>query len=85
MAGGTVEIAGELSAGLTVVMEELVRGLSGGADPVSLFILMPPFAPERPPSVADGFSLAKVLRLALLAEAATPGQSLEWVWDSGAG
>jgi RNA polymerase sigma factor (sigma-70 family) len=39
--GGTVAIAGELRAGTTVLMEELVRRLSGGADGVSLFTLAP--------------------------------------------
>jgi RNA polymerase sigma factor (sigma-70 family) len=39
--GGTVAIAGELRAGTTVVTEELVRRLSGGADGVSLFALAP--------------------------------------------
>ena len=39
--GGTVAIAGELRAGATVVMEELVRRLSGGSVGVSLFTLVP--------------------------------------------
>jgi RNA polymerase sigma factor (sigma-70 family) len=39
--GGTVAIAGELHAGATVVMEELVRRLSGGSVGVSLFTLVP--------------------------------------------
>src|SRR5262249_47182118 len=39
--GGTVAIAGEPRAGTTVVMEELVRRLSGGSVGVSLFTLMP--------------------------------------------
>jgi F0F1-type ATP synthase beta subunit len=43
-AGGIVALAGEYGAGLTVVMEELVRRLSGGTDPVSLFVLMPPLS-----------------------------------------
>jgi RNA polymerase sigma factor (sigma-70 family) len=38
---GTVAIAGELGAGTTVVMEELVRRLSGGVDRISLFTVMP--------------------------------------------
>ena len=45
-AGGTVALAGEYGEGLTVVMEELVRRLSGGAYPLSLFILMPPSSPQ---------------------------------------
>jgi len=39
--GGTVAIAGEPRAGTTVVIEELVRRLSGGADGISLFALAP--------------------------------------------
>ena len=38
--GGTVAIAGEFGAGTTVVMEELVRRLSGEADRISLFTLV---------------------------------------------
>jgi RNA polymerase sigma factor (sigma-70 family) len=38
--GGTVAIAGEFGAGTTVVTEELVRRLSGGADRISLFTLV---------------------------------------------
>jgi F-type H+-transporting ATPase subunit beta len=54
-----VAIAGELRAGTTVVMEELVRRLSGGSAGVSLFTL----APWTPVSIADtlkqdGFSEA---------------------------
>jgi len=57
--GGTVAIAGELRAGTTVIMEELVRRLSGGSAGVSLFTL----APSTPASIADvlkqdGFSEA---------------------------
>jgi RNA polymerase sigma factor (sigma-70 family) len=37
---GTVAIAGEFGAGTTVVMEELVRRLGGGADRISLFTLV---------------------------------------------
>ena len=47
--GGTVAIAGELRAGTTVVMEELVRRLSGGSAGVSLFTL----APWTQVSIAD--------------------------------
>ena len=42
-------IAGELRAGTTVVMEELVRRLSGGSAGVSFFTL----APWTPVSIAD--------------------------------
>ena len=57
-AGGTVAIAGELGGGTTVVMEELVRRLGGGADPVSLFTLVPQWPVEREP----GFSHAAALK-----------------------
>jgi RNA polymerase sigma factor (sigma-70 family) len=62
VAGGTVVIAGEPSAGLTVLMEELVRRLSGGTLPVSLFLLVPPFSPQWPASMQDGFTLAGALK-----------------------
>ncbi len=62
-AGGTVAIAGEQRAGTTVVMEELVRRLSGGSDRVSLFAVMPSWEGERAPGYShadalkqDGFS-----------------------------
>jgi RNA polymerase sigma factor (sigma-70 family) len=58
LAGGTVAIAGEFGAGATVVMEELVRRLSGGADGVSLFTLLAPWPGEREP----GYSLADALK-----------------------
>jgi RNA polymerase sigma factor (sigma-70 family) len=47
-AAGSVAIAGELGTGITVVSEELVRRLSGGADRVSLFTLVPRW-PDAPP------------------------------------
>ena len=43
-------------------MEELVRRLSGGADPVSLFVLMAPFSPEWPRSTALPFSISGSLK-----------------------
>jgi F0F1-type ATP synthase beta subunit len=61
-AGGTVALPGEYGAGLTVVMEELVRRLSGGADPVSLFALMPPFSPQWPGSLELSFSISGALK-----------------------
>lgn len=60
--GGTVALAGEYGAGLTVVMEELVRRLSGGGHPVSLFVLMPPFSAEWPGSIGLPFSIAAALK-----------------------
>ena len=62
VAGGTVAIAGDLGAGITVVMEELVRRLSRGNSPLSIFILMPPPSPEWPYSLEPGFSHAEALR-----------------------
>src|SRR5215471_13983583 len=62
VAGGTLAIAGDLGAGITVVMEELVRRLSGGSDPLSIFIMMPPPSPEWPYSLEPGFSHAEELR-----------------------
>jgi F-type H+-transporting ATPase subunit beta len=41
MAGGTLAIAGEWKAGTAVVLEELVRRLSGGTDRVSIFTFVP--------------------------------------------
>ena len=61
VAGGTVALAGDLGAGMTVVMEELVRRLSGGSDPLSIFVMMPPPSPEWPYSVEPGFSHAEAL------------------------
>jgi RNA polymerase sigma factor (sigma-70 family) len=57
VAGGTVAIAGELRTGTLVVTEELVRRLSGGTDPASLFVLAP-----LPPDYPPGASLADDLK-----------------------
>jgi len=58
--GGTVAIAGEFGAGTTVVMEELVRRLSGKADRISLFTLVQRWKEEDFSHAAelkkDGFS-----------------------------
>jgi F0F1-type ATP synthase beta subunit len=51
VAGGTVAIAGEYRAGTVVVTEELVRRLSGGTEPASLFVLAPPPSPDHPPGM----------------------------------
>lgn len=60
VARGTVAIAGEFGTGPAVVMEELVRRLSGGADRVSLFTLIQPWKDENFSYAAelkkDGFS-----------------------------
>ena len=61
-AGGTVALAGEYGAGLTVVMEELVRRLSGGGDPLSLFALMSPFSAQWPRSAGQPSSIAGSLK-----------------------
>ena len=57
---GTVAIAGELRTGPAVVMEELVRRLSGSADRISLFTLIQPWKDEDFSYAAelkkDGFS-----------------------------
>jgi hypothetical protein len=52
-----VAIAGELGAGRTVVMKELVRRLSGGTDRISLFTLIPRWEAEK----ASDFSYAEQL------------------------
>jgi F0F1-type ATP synthase beta subunit len=41
VAGGTLAIAGEWKAGTAVLLEELVRRLSGGTDRVSIFTFVP--------------------------------------------
>jgi RNA polymerase sigma factor (sigma-70 family) len=56
-AGGSAAIVGEVGVGITVVTEELVRRLSGGADRVSLFTLMPPW-PDQP----AGWSISEALK-----------------------
>jgi RNA polymerase sigma factor (sigma-70 family) len=55
--GGSVAIAGEAGAGATVVMEELVRRLSGGSDRVSLFAVLQTWE-EAPPN----YSYAEALK-----------------------
>jgi F0F1-type ATP synthase beta subunit len=56
VAGGTLAIAGDLGAGITVVMEEIVRRLSDGDQRLTMFVLMPP------PSAEPGFSHAERLK-----------------------
>ena len=64
VAGGTLTIATDIGAGVMVMMEELVRRLSGGCDPLSIFVMMPPPSPERPDvlETEPGFSHAEQLR-----------------------
>jgi RNA polymerase sigma factor (sigma-70 family) len=62
VARGTVAIAGDLGAGITVVMEEIVRRLSGGRERLTMFVLMPPASAEWPYSLKPGFSYAEELK-----------------------
>jgi RNA polymerase sigma factor (sigma-70 family) len=62
MAGGSIALVGESGTGLMVVMEELVRRLSGGPDPLFLFVLMPPATPEWQSSPGQPFSISGVLK-----------------------
>jgi F0F1-type ATP synthase beta subunit len=57
-AGGTVAIAGEWKAGTAVVLEELVRRVSGGTHRVSIFSFVPGGGPMtyREMMDKDGFS-----------------------------
>lgn len=62
VAGGTVALVGTYGVGLGVVQEELVRRLSTGPDPVSLFVLIPPPSPKWPGSLEPGFSVSEQLK-----------------------
>lgn len=62
LAGGTLAIAGDLGAGITVVMEEIVRRLSGGGERLTMFVMMPPASPEFPYTIKPGFSYAEELK-----------------------
>lgn len=61
-AGGTIAIAGEYGTGITVVMEEIVRRISGSRHPVTLFVLYPPPSDIWPPSLDENFSIADALK-----------------------
>jgi RNA polymerase sigma factor (sigma-70 family) len=61
-AGGSVAIAGEYGTGITVVMEEIVRRISGNAHPVTLFVLIPPPSELWPSSMDENFSFAAALK-----------------------
>ena len=61
-AGGSVAIAGENGAGTTVVMEEIVRRISKGSHPVTLFVLIPPPSEIWPPSLDENYSFAEELK-----------------------
>jgi RNA polymerase sigma-70 factor (ECF subfamily) len=62
VAGGTLAIAGDAGAGLIVLMEELVRRLSGGRDRLTMFVMMPGPTPEWPGPLQPGFSHAEALK-----------------------
>jgi len=55
--GATVGIAGDISAGIIVVAEEMVRRLSGGMERTSLFVFVPPPSPANP--IYHGRTLAE--------------------------
>jgi RNA polymerase sigma factor (sigma-70 family) len=61
-AGGSVAIAGENGAGTTVVMEEIVRRISKGSHPVTLFVLIPPPSEIWPPSLDENYNFAEELK-----------------------
>jgi RNA polymerase sigma factor (sigma-70 family) len=61
-AGGSVAIAGEYGTGNTVNMEELVRRISGGSDPVTLFLFFPPPSEIWPPSLDENYSISASLK-----------------------
>ncbi|HWE20263.1 MAG TPA: sigma-70 family RNA polymerase sigma factor [Hyphomicrobiaceae bacterium] len=61
-AGGSVALAGENGAGTTVVMEEIVRRISKGGHPVTLFVLFPPPSELWPPSLDPSYSIADQLK-----------------------
>ena len=62
LAGGTLAIAGDLGAGITVVMEEIVRRLSVGPERLTMFVMMPPASAEFPYTLEPGFSYAEELK-----------------------
>ena len=59
---GSVAIAGGYGAGLTVMMAELVRRISKGHHPLTIFVLFPPPSEIWPPSLDENFSIADTLR-----------------------
>ena len=63
-AGGSVAIAGECGAGITVVMEEIVRRYPGRQRPSSgtMFVLIPLPSKFYPPSLDENYSFADELR-----------------------
>ena len=61
-AGGSVAIAGEYGAGITVVMEEIVRRISRNVHPVTMFVLIPLPSKFYPPSLDENYSFADELK-----------------------
>jgi F0F1-type ATP synthase beta subunit len=61
-AGGSVAIAGEYGTGNTVVMEEIVRRISGSVHRVTMFVLIPPPSEVWPPSLDENYSFADALK-----------------------
>jgi F0F1-type ATP synthase beta subunit len=60
--GGSVVLAGENGAGMTVVMEEIVRRIGNSGHPVTLFLLFPRPSELWPPSLDPSYSIADRLR-----------------------
>lgn len=61
-AGGSVAIAGGYGTGTPVVMEEIVRRISGSAYPVTIFVLIPPPSEVWPPSLDEDCFVADELK-----------------------
>jgi RNA polymerase sigma factor (sigma-70 family) len=61
-AGGSVAIAGWYGTGITVVMEEIVRRISGNVYPVTMFVLIPPPSKVWPHSLDENYSFADELK-----------------------
>jgi len=62
VAGGSLALAGEMGGGTTVVMEEIVRRLSGGRDRLSMFAILAPPSAEWPRALEPDYSLAAELK-----------------------
>lgn len=62
VAGGSLALAGRNGVGTTVVMEELAQRMSGGRDPVSMFVLLEPPSSEYPPALDPSYSLSAELK-----------------------
>jgi len=62
VAGGSLALGGGNGVGTTVVMEELTQRMSGGCDPVSMFVLLDPPSSEYPPALDPSYSLSAELK-----------------------